>query len=137
MEGAGGVIERLLDRLMASDWTGFGALLSPDVERIGPWGDRLVGRDRYVEMMAGPNSSSSTSNIPETRWDVHRIAYAPDRRSGFARVTAHPARGPLSQFEETLAFVMDKEGLVTLVEVFWQTPQYALRSSGSATIDGD
>ena len=131
IESASGVIERLFDRLIAGDWTGYGALLSPDVERIGPWGDRLVGRDRLVEMMAMLTPSGSRNDVPGATWDVHRIAYTPDGRSGFARVTAHPARGPLSQFEETLAFVMDDEGLVSLVEVFWQTPQLVPRGLGS------
>ena len=125
-ESAVGVIERLFDRLIAGDWTGYGALLSPDVERIGPWGDRLVGRVRLLEMM---------EDVPGTTWDIHRIAYAPDEQSAFARVTAHPARGGLSQFEETLAFLIDDEGLVTLIEVFWQTPWVAPPGLGSTTAD--
>ena len=125
-ESAVGVIERLFDRLIAGDWTGYGALLSPNVERIGPWGDRMVGRDRLLEMMA---------DLPGTTWDVHRIVYAPDGQSAFARVTAHPARGGLSQFEETLAFVMDDEGFVSLIEVFWQTPWVAPSGLGSTTAD--
>jgi hypothetical protein len=39
-------------------------------------------------------------------------------------------------FEETLAFVMDDAGLVSLLEVFWQTPQYAPTGLGSDTTDG-
>jgi hypothetical protein len=48
-------------------------------------------------------------------------------RSGFSRVTAHLAPGlaPFEQFEETLAFEIDDEGLVSRVEVFWQTPWLA------------
>ena len=125
IENVGGVIERLFDRLDAGDWIGYGALLSPEVERIGPWGERLVGRNRIVDMMAMLTPSGSDNDRSEPTWDVHRIAYAPDGRSGFARVTAYPGRGPLSQFEETVAFVMDDEGLVSLIEVFWQTPHDA------------
>ena len=134
-EGAPGVLERLFDRLIAGDWTGYGALLSADVERIGPWGACLVGRERVVEMMRASIAPSSRDDIPGTTWESHRIICAPDGRSGFARVTAHPARGPLSQFEESLAFVMNDEGLVSLIEVFWQTPQYAPPGLGSATTD--
>jgi hypothetical protein len=121
-ESAGGVIERLFDRLIAGDWTGYGAQLAADVERIGPWGDRMVGRDRLVEMAA---------DLQGTTWDVHRIVYAPDGQSAFARVTAYPARGGWSQFEETLAFVVNDEDLVSLVEVFWQTPWVAPPGLGS------
>jgi len=109
-----GVIERFFDCLMRRDWGSFGELLSPDVERVGAFGDRMVGRDPYVEMMAmaAPDSQAS--------WVVHRIVYAPDKSSGFARVTAYPTVG--RPFEETLMYTMDDEGLVRGVEVFWQTP---------------
>jgi hypothetical protein len=114
-EGAG-VIERFFDLLIAGDWVAFGELLSPDVKRTGLFGDRVVGRDRYVEMMSRSGGTGTT-------WVVHRIAYAPDGRSGFARVTAYPSNA--NQFEETLAFEIDNVGLVFGVEAFWQTPQFA------------
>ena len=120
MHGSTGVIERFFERMTAGDWRGCGALLSADAERIGPWGDRLVGRERYVQLIAGPRRDSHG-----TRWDVHRVAYAPDGRSGFARVTARLAPGggaPFERFEETLTFEMNDEGLVRRIEVFWQTP---------------
>ena len=73
-EGASsGVIERLLGRLIAGDWAGYRALLSPDAERIGPYGDRMVGRDGYVAMMAGPLKDGRG-----TTWDVHQVVYASD-----------------------------------------------------------
>jgi hypothetical protein len=118
-----GVIERLFDRLTAGDWAGYGALLSPDAERIGPWGDRMVGRDRYVEMMAGPLNDGHG-----TTWDIHQIVYASDGQSGFARVTANLGPGlemPFERFDQILAFTMDGEGQVCRVEVFWQTPWLA------------
>ena len=123
-EGAStGVIEQLLERLTAGDWAGYGALLSPDAERVGPWGDRMVGRDRYIEMMAGPLKDGRG-----TTWDVHQIAYAPDGQFAFARVTAKLGPGlglPYERFDQILAFTMDDEGLVCRVEVFWQTPWLA------------
>ena len=115
----GGVIEQFFSRLIAGDWYGLRALLAPEMERIGPWGDRIVGRDRCIEMMT--SIPSGPSNVP----DVHRIAYTPDRRSGFARSTAHPALGPVSEIEQILEFVMDDQGLVSLIGVFWQTPDSA------------
>jgi hypothetical protein len=124
-ENAEGVIEQIFDRLGAGDWSGYGALLSADSVRIGPWGDRSTGREHLVEMVAMLTPASSGNDSPAPRWDVHRIAYTPDGRSGFARVTAHPGRGPLSHFEETLLFEIDEEGRVARIEIFWQTPQYA------------
>jgi hypothetical protein len=36
VESSTGVTERLFDRMTVGDWTGYGALLSADAERIGP-----------------------------------------------------------------------------------------------------
>jgi hypothetical protein len=132
IEGASAdVIERLFDRLTARDWTGCGALLSADAERVGPWGDRMVGRDRYVEMMAGPLKDGHG-----TTWDVHQIVYSPDGQSAFARVTANLGQGlgmPYERFDQILAFTMDEEGMVCRVEVFWQTPWLAPPGSNANT----
>jgi hypothetical protein len=119
------VIDWLFDCMVAGDSSRYGALLTPDAERIGPWGDRMVGRDRLVEMVAAPLKDGHGNS-----WEVHRITYAPDGRSGFARVTAHlaPGRAPFEQFEETLAFEMDDEDLISRIEVFWQTPWLASAS---------
>ena len=124
IEGASpGVIEEFLGRLTVGDWTGFGALLSPDAQRIGPYGDQIVGRDHYVDLVAGPLKDGRG-----TTWDVHQIAYTPDGQSGFARVTANLGPGlglPYERFEQILALTLDEDGLVCRVEVFWQTPWLA------------
>jgi hypothetical protein len=42
--------EQFLTRLEARDWNGFAELLAPDVEyEIPQSGERIVGRDRYVQ----------------------------------------------------------------------------------------
>jgi hypothetical protein len=43
----------MFEHLAAYAWEGFRTPLSPNVERIGPFGERLVGRDAYVELMTG------------------------------------------------------------------------------------
>jgi hypothetical protein len=122
-DDAGGVVEKLFDCLSARDWDGFRSLLSPSVERIGPMGERVVGREPYVELMAGPEPASDDEG-QRTAWDVHRIAYAPDARFAFARVTARvPGPGRELQIEETLAFTIDPDGLVACIEVFWRDPR--------------
>ena len=118
-----GVVEKLFDHLSAGDWHGFGSLLSATVERVGPMGERVVGRDAYVELMAGLESASDDDG-PRTTWDVHRIVYGPDTRSAFARVTARVPRPDSElQIEEILAFTIDPDGLVTCIEVFWRDPR--------------
>ena len=122
-DDVGGVVERLFDRLSVSDWDGFASLLSANVERIGPVGERLVGRDAYLELIAGPESESDDES-QRTTWDVHCIAYGPDARSAFARVTARvPRPGQELQIEQTLAFSIDPDGLIACVEVFWRDPR--------------
>ena len=129
-EGPLGIIERFFGRLSARDWTGLGEVLAPDLERIGPFGDRVSGRARYLDLLAGSVPAAYGN-------DVHRVTYAPDGRSGFARVTEHLAY-PDSELhlEEAYAFQFDETGVVARVEIFWQTPQFDRGGFGSATSRG-
>ena len=125
-ELAGGVIERFFDHLTAREWASLGELLAPHVERIGPFGDRVTGRDRYLDLLTGTVPS-------EYRNDVLRVTYAADGGSGFARVTEH-LHYPDQEFhlEEAYAFDIDENGLLSRVEVYWQTPQLDPGGFGSA-----
>jgi hypothetical protein len=122
-----GVVGRFFARLTARDWDGLGALLAEGVERIGPFGDRAVGRDRYVDLLRGLVPSDYGN-------DVHRITCAVDGRSAFARVSEHLAY-PHGTFdlEEAYAFEIGESGLIDRLEVFWQTPETDPAGFGSAT----
>jgi hypothetical protein len=123
---SGGAIERFFAALSARDWATFAGVLAPNVERIGPFGDRVTGRDRYVDLLRGLVPSDYGN-------DVHGIARAPDGRSGFARVTEHlgyPDRA--LHLEEAYAFGMDEQGLISLVEIFLQRPDADPGGFGSA-----
>jgi hypothetical protein len=113
-----GGVERFFEDLSARDWESLRGDLAPEVERIGPFGDRVAGRERYLAMLE--------ESVPaDYRNDVHRVAYAEDGRTAFARVTEHlgyPDR--TLHLEEAYAFGLDEVGLVSRIEVFWQTPQY-------------
>ena len=112
----GGVVERFFECLTARDWEALGAVLAPDVERVGPFGDRVVGRRLYLDLLSGV--------VPARyRNDVHRVTYASDGRSGFARVTEHLAYPERElHLEEAYSFHIDESGVISRVEVFWQTP---------------
>jgi hypothetical protein len=113
----------MFEHLATYDWEAFRALLSPDVERIGPFGERLVGRDAYVELMAGDRQDASDPRL-RTTWDLHRVAYSADRRSAFARITAHVPQGDRDlAIEQTLAYDLDENGLISRIEVFWRQPR--------------
>jgi hypothetical protein len=113
-----GGVERFFEHLSARNWESLRRDLAPQVERIGPFGDRVAGRDRYLAMLE--------ESVPaDYRNDVHRVTYADDGRTAFARVTEHlgyPDR--TLHLEEAYAFGLDEVGLVSRIEVFWQTPQY-------------
>jgi ketosteroid isomerase-like protein len=125
--GSIGTIERFFATLSARDWKGLAAVLAPDVERIGPFGDRVSGRERYVDLLRGVVPSAYGN-------DVHRVTYAPDRRAGFARVTEHLTYPDQElHLEEAYAFGLDDDGLLALVEIFFQTPDADPGGFGSAT----
>jgi hypothetical protein len=124
IDAGDGVVERMFEHLAAHDWDSFRALLSTDVERIGPFGERVVGRDAYVELMASAKQPTPDDDRHRTTWDVHCVAYTQDRRSAFARVTAHVPQGDRElRIEQTLAYKIDENGLLSGIEVFWRDPR--------------
>jgi hypothetical protein len=124
IESGDGVVERMFEHLATRDWDSFGALLAPGVVRIGPLGERLAGRDAYVELMSGSAQAQSTDDQRWTTWDLHRVAYTHDRQCAFARITAHvPRRGGETRIEQTLAYRFDDDGLISRIEVFWRDPR--------------
>jgi hypothetical protein len=115
-EHEGGIVERFFECLTARDWEALGAVLAPGVERVGPFGDRVVGRLRYIDLLSGVVPS-------RCRNDVHRVTYASDGRSALARVTEHLAYPERElHLEEAYSFHIDESGVISRVEVFWQTP---------------
>ncbi|HUE09234.1 MAG TPA: nuclear transport factor 2 family protein [Acidimicrobiales bacterium] len=113
-----GTVERFFEHLSARDWASLSGVLAPEVERVGPFGDRVSGRDRYLAMLE--------EAVPAVyRNDVHLVTYAADRRAAFARLTEHLGYPDQTlHLEEAYAFELDAGGLVRRIEVFWQTPQY-------------
>jgi hypothetical protein len=130
-ENARVVVERFFDHLTARDWGALAPLLAADIERIGPFGDGVVGRDRYLDLLA--------CVVPEDYRNVlHRVVCAADGRSAFARVTEHlvyPGRPRSLQLEEVYAFVIDEHSRISRVEVYWQTPQFDPGGFGSGGSD--
>ena len=119
-----GVVERTFKHLTGRDWDSFRALLSRDVERVGPFGERVLGRDAYVELMAGGEQPTPEDERHRTTWDVHRVAYTQDGQAAFARVTAHvPRNGRELRIEQTLAYELEENGLISRIEVFWRDPR--------------
>ena len=127
--GGDGVVERFFLHLTARTWTALGELLTEDVERVGPFGDRVEGRARYLEFLR--------SLVPQDYGnDVHRITYAADGTSAFARVTEHLVYPHgTHHLEEVYAFELDRRGRIARLEVYWQTPADDPGGFGSANGD--
>ncbi len=123
---ATGVVDRYFSSLSARDWAGLGLVLAEGVVRVGPFGDRLDGRAAYLDFLRG-------TVPPDYRNDVRRIVGAPDGRAAFARVTEH-LRYPEQELhlEEAYAFEMGADGLITRIEIYWQTPHDDPGGFGSA-----
>jgi hypothetical protein len=120
------VVTSFFTCLSARDWVALGEVLAADIERVGPFGDRLAGRERYVAFLAG--------TVPESYGnDVHGVVCSPDGGSACARVTEHlgyPDR--VLHLEEAYWFHLDAEGALARVEIFWQTPDADPGGFGSA-----
>jgi ketosteroid isomerase-like protein len=122
------VVASFFERLTAHDWASLAKILAADVERIGPFGDRVTGRERYLAFLAG--------SVPDRYGhDVHGVVSSPDGRRACARVTEHLSYPDRElHLEEVLWFHID-DGVVARVEVFWQTPEADPGGFGSARSD--
>jgi hypothetical protein len=122
-----GVIERFFCDLSARRWQSLAMVLSTEVVRIGPFGDRVVGSERYLDLLRGTVPSRYAN-------DVHVILYAADQRAALARVTEHLYYAEQElHLEEAYAFLIGADGQLDQIEIFWQTPQFDPGGFGSAT----
>lgn len=111
----GGTIERFFGCLSARNWAGLGMVLSPEIDRIGPLGDLVHGKANYLELLR--------ESVPEVHGnDIHRITYALGAASAFVWVTEHLGYPDQElHLEEAYFFQIDQRGLITRVEIFWQS----------------
>ena len=122
-------VERFFTHLSARKWSDLASLLDDQVERIGPFGDRVVGRDTYMAFLRGVVPSEYGN-------DVSQIVVSSDGRSAFAKVTEslrYPDRE--LHLDEAYFFDIADNGLITRIEVYWQTPERDPGGFGSATSD--
>jgi len=119
-------VARYFSCLTAREWSRLATVLSEGVVRIGPYGDRLSGREAYLDFLRG--------TVPtDYRNDVARIIGAADGAAAFATVTEHLRYGEQEfHLDEAYAFELDEEGLICRVTIYWQTPQDDPGGFGSA-----
>jgi limonene-1,2-epoxide hydrolase len=120
------IVEGFFAYLTARDWEHLRVALRQNVERVGPFADKITGRDRYLDFLRGTVPS-------EYRNDVRRIVAASDGRAAFARVTEHLRYGDQKRsLEEAYSFDIGEDGLISRIEIYWQTPGNDPGGFGSA-----
>ena len=119
-------VARFFAHLTAREWNRLGTVLSEEVVRIGPFGDRLSGRDLF-----GLPPRHRADGLPQRRCPDHRC---PDGSAAFATVTEH-LRYDDQEFhlDEAYSFDLDEDGRICRVEIYWQTPRDDPGGFGSAT----
>jgi ketosteroid isomerase-like protein len=112
------IIERYLDAIASHDWAALEGCIADDIIRVGPYGDRYVGRDDYVAFIA-----DLMPRLKGYRMEVHRITYASDVLA-FAELTETvDADGKPFRTPEVLVFAVDGDRGIARVDIFIQTPQ--------------
>ena len=111
------IIERYLDAIASHDWAALDECIADDIIRVGPYGDRYVGRDDYVAFIA-----DLMPRLKGYRMEVHRITYASDVLA-FAELTETvDADGKPFRTPEVLVFAVDGDRVIARVDIFIQTP---------------
>jgi limonene-1,2-epoxide hydrolase len=110
------VVERFLAAMVAHDWEAVAACVTPDVERVGPYGDVYRGRESYVAFL-----TELMPSLPGYHMDVERIVYAEGAKVATAElsetvdVNGAPLRTP-----EGLVFDLDDRGEIRHIAVYIQ-----------------
>jgi ketosteroid isomerase-like protein len=108
------VVERYLDRLVAHDWDGMAACLTPDVVRVGPFGDTYTPRDRYVAFLA-----ELMPHLMNYSMKVARVIYGDGVAVAELSETLDVDGAPL-ETPEALVFDVNDTGRIAHIAVYIQ-----------------
>jgi ketosteroid isomerase-like protein len=111
-----GIVERYLDAIVSHDWDVVGECIADDVVRVGPYGDRFVGRDDYL-----PFISETMPKLDGYSMDLHRVTYANDRLAFAELSETVELDGKPTFTPEVLVFELDADGRISRVNIFIQT----------------
>jgi hypothetical protein len=111
-----GIVERYLDAIVSHHWDVVGECIADDIVRVGPYGDRFVGRGDYL-----PFISETMPKLKGYSMDLHRVTYANDRLA-FAELSETVELDGTPTFTpEVLVFELDDDGRISRVNIFIQT----------------
>jgi ketosteroid isomerase-like protein len=108
------VVEQYLDRLVAHDWDGMAACLTPDVVRVGPFGDTYTPRDRYVAFLA-----ELMPQLTNYSMKVARVIYGDGVAVAELSETLDVDGAPL-ETPEALVFDLDDAGRIAHIAIYIQ-----------------
>jgi hypothetical protein len=108
------LVERYLACLVDHDWEGAGACLSPEVVRIGPFGDTYTGREPYLAYLA-----EVMPGLEGYSMEVYRVVAAGRIVLAELRETVQ-VDGKPKVTPELLVFDLDEGGAISRVAVYAQ-----------------
>lgn len=110
-------LDRYFDALRGQDWPALADCLAADVDRVGPYLDRVTGRAAYVAFLSRVIPTLENYSLSVTR--VHEV----EARSVWVELTERLDVGGVStEFPEALFFGFDDEGRIEKVSVYIKQP---------------
>jgi ketosteroid isomerase-like protein len=113
-----GIVERYLDAIASHDWDVVDECIADDIVRVGPYGDRFVGRDDYMAFIA-----DLMPKLKGYAMKLDRVTYVSDVRAYAELSETVEFDGTPMRTPEALVFELDGDGRIARVDVFIQTPQ--------------
>ncbi|HYZ68305.1 MAG TPA: nuclear transport factor 2 family protein [Mycobacterium sp.] len=112
-----GIVERYLHAIAAQDWDVVDECITDDIVRVGPYGDRFVGRDVYLAYIAElmPKLAGYTMKLDRVTYAADRLAFAELRETV-------EVEGKRTVTQEVLVFELGADGRIARVEIYIQTP---------------
>ncbi len=112
------IVERYLDAIASHDWDVVDECIADDIVRVGPYGDRFVGRGDYMAFIADlmPKLGGYAMKLDRVTYVSGASAYA--ELSETVELDGKPMRTP-----EVLVFELNSDGRIARVDVFIQTPE--------------
>lgn len=112
------IVERYLDAIASHDWDVFDACIADDVVRVGPYGDRFVGRTDYLAFIA-----DLMPKLKGYAMTLDRVTYVGDTRAYAELSETVELDGKPMRTQEVLVFALDDDGRIARVDIFIQSPE--------------
>jgi hypothetical protein len=107
---------RFFERIGAKDWAGLAPCISPDVRRVGPWGDAWEGREPYLAFL-----TATVNAMEQYTLDIKRVFS--DGTYTVAQLSeTWLVDGKLTRYDQAIVVNVGRDGLVEQVECYLQSP---------------